>query len=135
MYREFLLSAVVSAVYTTFLLTLLATAVILRGACLYTFWLPREFQMLSPFWVTVVAAISLSLWAFAGLRRAIRQRRKAAWPVLYHMFAVICLVWWLYDLHGFWRAMEYERGVIPAAQYFTNGIPGIGTKPYLCHGW
>ena len=129
---QVLLTTVAVISYFLFLCLFIYTAVTLDSACLYTFWLPYENQLFSPYWLTVAMASGLFIWGLFGLAMSGRRGLEAKWMIVYYAMATILLSWWLYDLWGFWNAMQYERGLLNFEQYYGELANPVLGEPHQC---
>lgn len=131
---EILLTIVAATSYLLFLLLLINSAATMGGACLYTFWLPYQTQYFSPYWLSLSLVSGLVVLALIGLVVSIRGGRRQLWSIVYYATAIFVLGWWLYDMVGFWNAMQYERGLLTINEYYDQVPIPQWIEPHQCRG-
>ena len=131
---EFLLTIVAAISYLLFQFLLMYSATTIDGKCLYTFWLPYQNDYFSPYWLSVVLVSVLVIWASTGLLVTILKNKRKWWRICYFCVATFVLGWWLYDMSGFWQAMQYERGLISAEQYYKDFPIAKFSERHQCVG-
>lgn len=129
-----LFTTIAAISYFFFLFLLIFTAVTLDGHCLYTFWLKYTHVPFSPYWLTVVTVSILCLWAFGAFLHALLRRPLQIGRIIYFAVAFVIVGGWLYDLHGFWNAMQYERNELSAEQFFGVHTSALRVTPHQCTG-
>ena len=114
-----ILSISIVIFYLLFLIIVIFVVTVgLEGDCLYTFWLPQESWLQSPFWLVVSVVTLLMILSMLALVRAVSLGRIA--NAVFGIVAVGVLGFWLLGLNGLWKAMLFERGEITEAEWYGS---------------
>jgi hypothetical protein len=90
----------------------------LDGECLYTFWLPQETWLQSPFWLVVSVVSLFMISSLLTVVRALLTSHKA--NAVFGIVAIGVVGFWLLGLNGLWKAMLFERGEISEAEWYGS---------------
>ena len=120
-YEAMLLATVVAISYFLFQLLLIFSAVSLDG-CLYEFWAPEGWSIFSIQGAFAVLVSALIVWVAMWFKRCLAAEPQVPWYAVATFFgvAIVVLGLWARALFHMHRAFQYERGLLPASQWFSE---------------